>query len=233
MDHQNDEATLTEALTDRDLMYVSHLPCAPSAHLLTALSTAANQRNSPLLRLPAELRNRVYELASRDAMVHIKTLEDFVSQQETINDSTGVIALPLVCKQIHHEAVPRLLYLQSTFHTTPSRFAEALASNSNIGRENCKLITSLVISFGQAADLAHRARTNASLAHFIRAGGSRYYEQPKLFDDVPMVKKVHMLNRSPLVLPFVTRDQMVDALRKNFEQKELEITFEVAWISHF
>jgi len=77
-----------------------------------AEATAANQRNSPLLRLPAELRNLVYRYALGDRTLILST-----RNRKTLRlrrRDTPAFSLLAVCTQIHSEAA-LLPYSLNTF----------------------------------------------------------------------------------------------------------------------
>jgi hypothetical protein len=81
---------------------------------LITTSTQENQKNSPFLRLPPELRNKIYELALDEGTVQMRRRylapPSFLAQ----HDKHGPQNLVLTCRQIHHEALP-LLYKLCTF----------------------------------------------------------------------------------------------------------------------
>jgi hypothetical protein len=83
--------------------------------LLAKNSTLANQLNSPFLRLSAELRNRIYEVACPQSLVSLQTVtdEDFLELcfPRTIR-SRSPFALVHTCRQIRHE--PMSTFLKNT-----------------------------------------------------------------------------------------------------------------------
>jgi hypothetical protein len=64
-------------------------------------STKINQRNSPLLRLPAEIRNTIYELALHD--VTTKLVLKKGQRNRKLGRSTALVH---TCRQTRHEAQP-------------------------------------------------------------------------------------------------------------------------------
>ncbi|KAI4907571.1 hypothetical protein J4E90_009600 [Alternaria incomplexa] len=82
------------------------------AQVTKAEATAAKQLNSPLLRLPAELRNLIYRYALGDRTLILSTIDD-----ETLRlyqRDIPAFALLALCKQIHSETV-LLPYSLNTF----------------------------------------------------------------------------------------------------------------------
>lgn len=63
-------------------------------------STQANQTNSPLLRLPAKLRYKIYAYASDTVIIMNKN-----NQRRESNSRAVLLA---VCRQIHNEATPEM-----------------------------------------------------------------------------------------------------------------------------
>jgi hypothetical protein len=61
-------------------------------------STKANQKNSPFLRLPAELRNQIYALACDTMIVHEPPRRG--SAMRCMRSGSG---LRLICRQVNHE----------------------------------------------------------------------------------------------------------------------------------
>jgi hypothetical protein len=79
-------------------------------------STEANQRNSPLLRLPAELRNQIYELVLRHDCLSLALGRYLNLQPIRLYPDPGsrTLALLRVCRQDHFEAA-LLPYSLNTF----------------------------------------------------------------------------------------------------------------------
>jgi hypothetical protein len=68
-------------------------------------SARSNQRNSPLLRLPAELRNRIYHYTFMGSSVEVRQVgyrNMFVVVSDTFQRT---VSLLLVCHQLYHEAL--------------------------------------------------------------------------------------------------------------------------------
>jgi hypothetical protein len=79
-------------------------------------STELNQRNSPLLRLPAELRNQIYMFAFCNITVDVRSRyeNDPIDNQNLIQGHRRVVGLLTTCRQLHHEALP-IFYEYCTF----------------------------------------------------------------------------------------------------------------------
>ncbi|KAF2035650.1 hypothetical protein EK21DRAFT_107166 [Setomelanomma holmii] len=71
--------------------------------------TVENQKRSPLLRLPAELRNRVYDLVFQGTILYVPPS---LSYRESIARPDGrkrpTVSLTATSRQIRHEAMPVL-----------------------------------------------------------------------------------------------------------------------------
>lgn len=87
--------------------------CRPQPRLillevsLTVRSTLRNEQQSPLLRLPLGLRNRILELVLQGSTIHLKTLERVTgrpSNEERLVEHNSVqpfLSLTKVCRQLH------------------------------------------------------------------------------------------------------------------------------------
>ena len=64
-------------------------------------STERNQRKSPLLRLPAKLRNKIYIFALDTAAVNVRWDQHSILTRDDLH-------LPRACRQIHTEVQPFL-----------------------------------------------------------------------------------------------------------------------------
>ncbi|USW48564.1 hypothetical protein Slin15195_G018830 [Septoria linicola] len=99
----------------------------------------ANQSSSPLMSLPAELRNHIYELALSDTVVKI---ENFREGYNSINRSPGLI---LTCHQICREALG--LYYSVARFTMQYGEQSCLSSwLDSIGQERSDLIKSIDVN---------------------------------------------------------------------------------------
>ncbi|KAI4647763.1 hypothetical protein J4E93_004173 [Alternaria ventricosa] len=79
--------------------------------------TQLNQENSPLLQLPAELRNRIYKFVLHDhrpVYVDIPALSDEFGNFGPRDNTRGKQALLCTCRQVHSEA-PMMYFALNTF----------------------------------------------------------------------------------------------------------------------
>ncbi|KAI4710520.1 hypothetical protein J4E89_004976 [Alternaria sp. Ai002NY15] len=89
--------------------------------------TFRNQTESPLLRLPGELRNRIYELVVGGNIIFVsgllqrpeKALVDLmtpgVAQKSTWTSVSGIFTIGLACRQLHRETA-LTQYTKNVFH---------------------------------------------------------------------------------------------------------------------
>ncbi|KAF2013419.1 hypothetical protein BU24DRAFT_331283, partial [Aaosphaeria arxii CBS 175.79] len=63
-------------------------------------STLLNQKQSPFLRLPAELRNQIYEYYFEEGSVYLDDSEIYYADSSSFR-AFNYIGLILVCRQIH------------------------------------------------------------------------------------------------------------------------------------
>jgi hypothetical protein len=89
-------------------------------------STQSNQRNSPLLRLRAKFRNRIYELAFAGETVYVYPGE---------STNANPIHLVQICKQIRHEA-SSLFYTRCTFEMSVKRYLKRALDFDRESREH-------------------------------------------------------------------------------------------------
>ncbi|KAI8934134.1 hypothetical protein NX059_008889 [Plenodomus lindquistii] len=111
--------------------------------------TQANQRLSPLLRLPGEMRNRIYELVYDKAIVIVDTPTINALQPHAF---TGFL---LSCRQINHGATP-LFYQHCIFD-----FADGLTESviRRLGSEKLRLLRSIQFSTARSLNWIDRATT--------------------------------------------------------------------------
>jgi hypothetical protein len=130
------------------------------------LSTEKNQNNSPLLRLPAELRIRVYKYAF---FGYLKIYEDNATGQRTSTKSSK--QLLGTYRQIRIEATP-MLYAVSTFYYKRVSHIRKLASTA---RAHVRTIRSV--------------RLPVSLLHRHTFNGMKVF----LRDDLALIKSLEEL----------------------------------------
>ena len=95
-------------------------------------SPHSSSQDSKLLQLPAELRNRIYE------MVLLHPFRDFLMPGSRAGNYTVLLR---TCRQIFHEAA-EIYYSGNTFHTFPDTLVRALRT---IGVRNRALLRGLRI----------------------------------------------------------------------------------------
>jgi hypothetical protein len=106
-----------------------------------AQKTAANQRNSPLLRLPAELRNQVYHYALGGRKFEV--YRTACKQIRVFQENLPAFALLLVCSQIYAET--RLLpYSLNAFEV--ERIYGMKSLQSCLSLTQCSAIETLIVS---------------------------------------------------------------------------------------
>ena len=103
------------------------------------VSTRNNQLNSPLLHLPGELRNRIYEYVYFDAKV---VVEDHYFSYSVPRRKKSPIHVLATCQQIRHEATT-IFWNECTIDARVSFLR--LDLQSAMGSSNCARITSLVV----------------------------------------------------------------------------------------
>ncbi|KAI4665169.1 uncharacterized protein J4E88_010617 [Alternaria novae-zelandiae] len=104
--------------------------------------TRSNQLNSPLLRLPGEIRNRIYEYTFFDCKMIVKDPHRRGLIYRRNNSPLHVLA---TCQQIRHEATT-IFWNECTIDAAsvfPRRELEPA-----VGSSNCARITSLVVDQG-------------------------------------------------------------------------------------
>ena len=92
---------------------------------IMAQEISANQRNSRLLRLPAELRNQIYRYALGGRRVLLATTQPRLYPEEPIPN----FALLRVCSQIHAEAALLLYSLNIFYFSTDASRTNAFLSS--------------------------------------------------------------------------------------------------------
>jgi hypothetical protein len=110
-----------------------------SSHDQQTSSTVQNQLKSPLLRLPAELRNQIYTLACKDLVITAKHPAKLA--RHPVPPTT--LSLLIICKQLRFEATPILF----SHATVPIADVRSLARTpAHLGLETCRQLTSIELS---------------------------------------------------------------------------------------
>ncbi|KAK4494834.1 hypothetical protein PRZ48_014190 [Zasmidium cellare] len=99
------------------------------------------QDGSRFLRLPAELRNRIYVLALNDVVAH--RARKTISYRKVHRVKSKAPGILMACKQTHTEAT-QLFYAQTTFQFDDPKHIQAWARK--IGSERATLVKSLRLS---------------------------------------------------------------------------------------
>jgi len=93
-------------------------------------STEINATQSPLLRLPAEIRNQIYSYIFSDSIYELDHEEwqycDFIKfwvlRPPPYSNSLSIVKLPFACRQLHHET-SLLPYRLATFDFGKMRYS--------------------------------------------------------------------------------------------------------------
>ncbi|KAI4641186.1 hypothetical protein J4E93_008065 [Alternaria ventricosa] len=110
--------------------------------------TRDNQLNSPLLRLPGEIRNRIYEYTFFDAKVMVTDPDwDWNGRVPWRNERPNHVLA--ICQQIRHEATS-IFWNECMIQPVGIFFFSEVASI--MGVSNCARITSLYVNMGLAFD---------------------------------------------------------------------------------
>jgi len=116
----------------------SHDLWVPALRLTIRYSTELNATQSPLLRLPAEIRNQIYTYIFNDILYTLnvnkwrddRTVNFLTYRTPPFYDYVDRVVLPFACRQLHHET-SLLLYQLATFD-----FGIAYVDDPNTTPEN-------------------------------------------------------------------------------------------------
>jgi hypothetical protein len=164
-----------------------------------------NQRNSPLLKLPAEVRNCIYEYAFARGSI------DFMKDSASSDDSSphtrkhqGASALIHVCRQVRHEALP-IFYTNTTFHfSSLDRWLPAL---TRLGSNVYNPIRRIRVSEWAAEYMGHAyAVKQACGEDFLKSGASAHIRRAGLAPNVTFrallsLEEVEIVRKLPPHLP--------------------------------
>jgi hypothetical protein len=132
----------------------------------TICSSGENQQSSPLLRLLAELRLKIYEYALSDwevSMTHepyppwpfglrkLRCRRIDTSKGDWIAPANAILGLSLVCRQIRIETLPFGFTLDNKYHWLTTRSKKGMFDR--LGEERCKLLQKVSTS-GHEQDLS-------------------------------------------------------------------------------
>jgi hypothetical protein len=116
---------------------------------------------SPFLRLPAELRNKIYQLVFSNGVIQV--LAPWENRYRSTISAYSAPALLQTCRQIHGEATP-VLFSTATFETERYSLEYFIET---IGAEKAALIATL-------PSVPHHRRRLVGLL-----GGGRFAPEPK------------------------------------------------------
>jgi hypothetical protein len=186
------------ARPEPDEMYVLHMSYTFHMILIRTLcSSLANQRNSLLLRLHAELRNRIYDLVYDDTKIRVS---------QPASTSLGLLHS---CRQIRHDA-SRMFFTRATFAL--DSFFDVDNLLYRFGAERCRMITTVELS----KILTLRCETG-------HKKGIRFRDLGWL----PGLKGAYVVDRWVLFGDRTAkRERTVAAVRDCFHNKLLDVIFE-------
>ena len=121
--------------------------CTSSPGTLSTADAPNNAVNSPLLRLPGELRNLIWDFVFHDLIVDIASTppaydpqffqETFIrtvrERTDTFTALPNTLKLPLVCRQLHNETF-NLLFKACTFIFATDRSLTTFVNNAKTGQ---------------------------------------------------------------------------------------------------
>ena len=172
-------------------------------------STHKNRLTSPLLRLPAEIRNTIYNYIGTCTTIKVDVwTQATASHGKTLRLKFQLPALLATCKQIRHEAKTLLCKL-STVHTDAITAFGWL--HSDCDHAFCALVTCVRIPREFAVSVARGARARAFRSEDLA------YSTVSL----PSLEKIIVQGRTTAM-----RDGIRVALRRWARNKALEVVFE-------
>ena len=142
-------------------------------------STEADAKNSPLLRLPGELRNKIYGYALGDSFIEPLLRRRTASIHARISSGrpmSHTVSLIRTCRQTRSEA-ESLFFSHTTFGFNFSRydFHRFLA---HVGREKRELITSIAMTFSTLEALEqHEGRYKLPRLEYVYVRVSAEYHE--------------------------------------------------------
>jgi len=171
-------------------------------------STTANQLNSPLLSLPAELRNDIYKLVFTTNTILVTGASTRFLSPRT-NDSTWAAALLLTCRQINDEATA-LFWQLSTFDLRQCHYPDEL--RAMVGSDKCAMVGTIAMSGNLAS----------AIAGWVQAG--RVNHRALFSGGLTALDKVCV--EGPLSWD-LEGDEVSRCVRVCFDKKGLEVMFEI------
>ena len=197
-------------MRQRHVRNVSYPPITlPFIATYTSSSTHKNRLTSPLLRLPAEIRNTIYNYIGTCTTIKVDVwIQATASHGKTLRLKFQLPALLATCKQVRHEATTLLCKL-STVDT------DAIAAfgwlHSDCDHAFCALVTCVRVPRDFAVSIARGARARA-----FRSEDFAYSTV-----SLPSLEKIIVQGRTTAM-----RDGIRVALRRWARNKALEVVFE-------
>ena len=197
-------------MRQRHVRNVSYPPITlPLIATYTSSSTHKNRLTSPLLRLPAEIRNTIYNYIGTCTTIKVDVwTQATASHGKTLRLKFQLPALLATCKQIRHGAKTLLCKL-STVHTDAITAFGWL--HSDCDHAFCALVTCVRIPREFAVSVARGARARAFRSEDLA------YSTVSL----PSLEKIIVQGRTTAM-----RDGIRVALRRWARNKALEVVFE-------
>ncbi|KAI4641138.1 hypothetical protein J4E93_008016 [Alternaria ventricosa] len=203
-------------------------PSSTAVEIATAMFeiTLTNTLTSPLLRLPAELRNKIYTYVGHSAQISIAaTITNANLGDPTSNPSKFTMQFVLpgllsTCHQTRSEATA-LVYAQITIDTFPGDAWYWLYSQSS--HQICAHVTSLQIS-EFFADLMERE---------VNEREKNSKDTKCCTVHLPRLKRVHVVCQVVAGWPIGGGESMEEAVRKWFGNEGLDVFFEGNWAKQY
>ena len=197
-------------MRQRHVRNVSYPPITlPLIATYTSSSTHKNRLTSPLLRLPDEIRNTIYNYIGTCTTIKVDVwTQATASHGKTLRLKFQLPALLATCKQIRHGAKTLLCKL-STVHTDAITAFGWL--HSDCDHAFCALVTCVRIPREFAVSVARGARARAFRSEDLA------YSTVSL----PSLEKIIVQGRTTAM-----RDGIRVALRRWARNKALEVVFE-------
>lgn len=123
---------------------------------LTLCSTAQNNKKSPLLRFPGEIRNKIYQYALGGWHIHtgprITKIGTMCQRLEILEitwlEATTITALPSACRQLHAETHLLLFTLDNDFSEDDSICLRMLFEKTTIPYEDIEMSSRFTMGLG-------------------------------------------------------------------------------------
>jgi hypothetical protein len=135
-------------------------------------NTALNQKHSPLLHLPAELRNQVYGYVFSNLVFQLAEAEHWDSPRPRDKRSDDALVLTATCHQVRQEA-KLLPFVHASFNTEPVTSKIQAAIRVAFSLEQCDAIRNVKIRLNEfnyycGNSTMDEAARDASLQELLR-----------------------------------------------------------------